>query len=26
VRLVMEDYSCHSRFAFVVHNPVPAAA
>ena len=26
IRLVLEDYSCHSRFSFVVHNPVFAAA
>lgn len=22
IRLNIEDYSCHSRFSFVVHNPV----
>ena len=26
IRLMMEDYSCHSRFTFVVHSPVAAVA
>lgn len=26
IRLILEDYSCRSRFSFVVHNPVSAAA
>jgi ribulose-bisphosphate carboxylase small chain len=26
IRLMMEDYSCHSSFTFVVHNPVAAVA
>lgn len=26
IRLVLEDFSCHSRFSFVVHNPIAAAA
>lgn len=26
IRLVLEDYSCHSRFSFVVHSPIAAAA
>jgi ribulose-bisphosphate carboxylase small chain len=24
IRLNIEDYSCHSRFSFVVHSPSPA--
>jgi ribulose-bisphosphate carboxylase small chain len=26
IRLVLEDFSCHSRFSFVVHSPLRAAA
>ncbi|MET0064969.1 MAG: ribulose bisphosphate carboxylase small subunit [Candidatus Thiodiazotropha sp.] len=26
IKLVMEDFSCHSSFAFVVHNPIAAVA
>ena len=26
IRLSIEDYSCHSRFSFVVHQPLAAAA
>ncbi|MCP5142949.1 MAG: ribulose bisphosphate carboxylase small subunit [Chromatiales bacterium] len=26
IRLSIEDYSCHSRFSFVVHKPLAAAA
>lgn len=25
IRLNIEDFSCHSRFSFVVHNPQPGA-
>lgn len=25
IRLNIEDYSCHSRFSFVVHSPAPAS-
>ncbi|MGB1109213.1 MAG: ribulose bisphosphate carboxylase small subunit [Gammaproteobacteria bacterium] len=26
IRLSIEDFSCHSRFSFVVHRPLPMAA